>query len=83
MALCSRCTYPSITFSSQDHGRLSFEHIVCCVLCGCMRALLCDELCVVLFGVLLGGVVCCGCMRALLRDELCVVLFGVLLSSVV
>ena len=32
---------------------------MCCVLCGCMRVLLCDELCVVLFGVLLGGVVWC------------------------
>ena len=28
-------------------------------MCGCIRVLLCDELCVVLFGVLLGGVVCC------------------------
>ena len=33
--------------------------MVCCVLRGCMRVLLCDELCVVLFGVLLGGVVWC------------------------
>ena len=38
------------------------------MLCGCMRVLLCDELCVVLFGVLLGGVVCCvvcGCFISL------------------
>ena len=24
---CSRCTHPSILFSSQDHGRLPAEHI--------------------------------------------------------
>ena len=32
---------------------------MCCVLCGCMRVLLRDELRVVLFGALLGGVVWC------------------------
>ena len=61
---CPLCAYPSIHFSlDEDTLEITVlrahEHMVCCVLCGCMRVLLCDELCVVLFGVLLGGVVCC------------------------
>ena len=57
---------------SQDHGRLSFGHMMCCVLCVVWvheGVVLCDELCVVLFGVLRGGgvvwCVVCGCFISL------------------
>ena len=71
----------AFTFSSQDHGRLSGEHISKhsqklsrswsvvqgAVIYDVMYVILCDELCVVLFGVLRGGgvVLLCGCFISL------------------
>ena len=49
----------AFTFSSQDRGRLSGvwcgECGVLCFVCVHVGVVLCDELCVVLFGVLRGG----------------------------
>ena len=64
-------TYPSIHKNPQDHGRLSevLWCVVCCVVWVQEGVVLCDELCVVLFGVLRGGgvvwCVVCGCFISL------------------
>ena len=55
---CLVSTYPSIHKISQGHGRLS--EVLWCVVVLCVvwvhdGVVLCDELCVVLFGVLRGG----------------------------
>ena len=83
---CLTSTYPSIHKNSQDHGRLS--EVLWCVVCGVLwvqeGVVLCDELCVVLFGVLRGGVVwcvVCGCFISLFLSLSLFLSFSLSLNS--